>query len=217
MYLKYCMCVGPVCLVFMLVLHAWLRSPAAVRYIRFSQVTLLPLSCFSSSFPFLSWPHLLPIFLFLPTTSARSASSLLWYSSFPSAFDDLSQAHGGEYNKGGYGGSAQTQAKSAGSGPGKGTHTTRVHTTETQSVDFPRGLWLYSQLERMLLSRVLWRKLCVYACLCLFFDWLKTGWKACISFNRLLPTGWPPFLTEKMNIWCLVFTHQQWGAVFLSL
>lgn len=36
------------------------------------------------------------------------------------AFDDLSQAHG-EYSKGGYGGSAQSQAKSAGSGPGKGT------------------------------------------------------------------------------------------------
>ncbi|XP_029019048.1 ubiquitin-associated protein 2-like isoform X2 [Betta splendens] len=39
---------------------------------------------------------------------------------YGTAFDDLSQAHGGEYNKGGYGGSAQTQAKSAGSGPGKG-------------------------------------------------------------------------------------------------
>lgn len=37
------------------------------------------------------------------------------------AFDDLSQAHG-EYSKGGYGGSAQSQGKSAGSGPGKGTH-----------------------------------------------------------------------------------------------
>lgn len=41
----------------------------------------------------------------------------------PSAFDDLSQAHGGDYNKTGYGGSAQSQAKSAGSGPGKGTRT----------------------------------------------------------------------------------------------
>uniref|UniRef100_A0A3B3VV63 Ubiquitin associated protein 2b n=1 Tax=Poecilia latipinna TaxID=48699 RepID=A0A3B3VV63_9TELE len=40
------------------------------------------------------------------------------------AFDDLSQAHGGDYNKTGYGGSAQSQAKSAGSGPGKGTHNT---------------------------------------------------------------------------------------------
>lgn len=38
---------------------------------------------------------------------------------YGAAFDDLSQAHGGEYNKGGYGGSAQSQAKSAGSGPGK--------------------------------------------------------------------------------------------------
>ncbi|XP_032372203.1 ubiquitin-associated protein 2 isoform X4 [Etheostoma spectabile] len=38
---------------------------------------------------------------------------------YGTAFDDLSQAHGGEYSKGGYGGSAQTQAKSAGSGPGK--------------------------------------------------------------------------------------------------
>ncbi|XP_077571446.1 ubiquitin-associated protein 2-like isoform X2 [Stigmatopora nigra] len=39
---------------------------------------------------------------------------------YGTAFDDLSQAHAGEYNKGGYGGSAQSQvAKSAGSGPGK--------------------------------------------------------------------------------------------------
>ncbi|XP_068167088.1 ubiquitin-associated protein 2-like isoform X2 [Antennarius striatus] len=37
---------------------------------------------------------------------------------YGAAFDDLSQAHG-EYSKGGYGGSAQSQAKSAGSGPGK--------------------------------------------------------------------------------------------------
>ncbi|XP_014324576.1 ubiquitin-associated protein 2-like isoform X1 [Xiphophorus maculatus] len=38
---------------------------------------------------------------------------------YSAAFDDLSQAHGGDYNKTGYGGSAQSQAKSAGSGPGK--------------------------------------------------------------------------------------------------
>ncbi|XP_070689253.1 ubiquitin-associated protein 2-like isoform X2 [Pempheris klunzingeri] len=38
---------------------------------------------------------------------------------YGAAFDDLSQAHGGEYSKGGYGGSVQSQAKSAGSGPGK--------------------------------------------------------------------------------------------------
>ncbi|XP_043968533.1 ubiquitin-associated protein 2-like isoform X1 [Gambusia affinis] len=38
---------------------------------------------------------------------------------YGAAFDDLSQAHGGDYNKTGYGGSAQSQAKSAGSGPGK--------------------------------------------------------------------------------------------------
>ncbi|XP_062237856.1 ubiquitin-associated protein 2-like isoform X1 [Platichthys flesus] len=38
---------------------------------------------------------------------------------YGAAFDDLSQAHPGEYSKGGYGGSAQSQAKSAGSGPGK--------------------------------------------------------------------------------------------------
>ncbi|XP_061758171.1 ubiquitin-associated protein 2-like isoform X2 [Nerophis ophidion] len=38
---------------------------------------------------------------------------------YGTAFDDLSQAHGGEYSKGGYGGSAQSQAKTAGSGPGK--------------------------------------------------------------------------------------------------
>ncbi|XP_056889290.1 ubiquitin-associated protein 2-like isoform X1 [Takifugu flavidus] len=37
---------------------------------------------------------------------------------YGTAFDDLSQAHG-EYSKGGYGGSAQAQAKSGGSGPGK--------------------------------------------------------------------------------------------------
>ncbi|XP_010875138.2 ubiquitin-associated protein 2 isoform X2 [Esox lucius] len=38
---------------------------------------------------------------------------------YGAAFDDLSQGHAGEYSKGGYGGSAQSQAKSAGSGPGK--------------------------------------------------------------------------------------------------
>ncbi|KAG7276723.1 hypothetical protein CRUP_006902 [Coryphaenoides rupestris] len=38
---------------------------------------------------------------------------------YGTAFDDLSQAHAGEYNKGGYGSSAQSQAKAAGSGPGK--------------------------------------------------------------------------------------------------
>ncbi|KAF7669880.1 hypothetical protein LDENG_00100650 [Lucifuga dentata] len=38
---------------------------------------------------------------------------------YGTAFDDLSQAHGGEYSKGGYGGSAQSQAKSTGNGPGK--------------------------------------------------------------------------------------------------
>ncbi|XP_038151440.1 ubiquitin-associated protein 2-like [Cyprinodon tularosa] len=38
---------------------------------------------------------------------------------YGAAFDDLSQAHAGEYSKTGYGGSAQSQAKSAGSGPGK--------------------------------------------------------------------------------------------------
>ncbi|XP_034026289.1 ubiquitin-associated protein 2-like isoform X2 [Thalassophryne amazonica] len=40
---------------------------------------------------------------------------------YGTAFDDLCQAHCGEYSKGGYGGSAQSQAKSAGSGPGKGS------------------------------------------------------------------------------------------------
>ncbi|XP_047223879.1 LOW QUALITY PROTEIN: ubiquitin-associated protein 2-like [Girardinichthys multiradiatus] len=39
---------------------------------------------------------------------------------YGAAFDDLSQVHGGEYSKAEYGGSAQLQAKSAGSGPGKG-------------------------------------------------------------------------------------------------
>uniref|UniRef100_A0A8C5CCX2 Ubiquitin-associated protein 2-like n=1 Tax=Gadus morhua TaxID=8049 RepID=A0A8C5CCX2_GADMO len=39
---------------------------------------------------------------------------------YGTAFDDLSQAHAGEYNKGGYGSSAQSQVKASGSGPGKG-------------------------------------------------------------------------------------------------
>lgn len=38
---------------------------------------------------------------------------------YTTAFDDLSQGHAGEYNKGGYGGSGQSQVKSGGSGPGK--------------------------------------------------------------------------------------------------
>ncbi|CAL9707943.1 unnamed protein product [Knipowitschia caucasica] len=38
---------------------------------------------------------------------------------YGAAFDDLSQAHAGDYSKGGYGSSAQTQAKAAGSAPGK--------------------------------------------------------------------------------------------------
>ncbi|XP_030229592.1 ubiquitin-associated protein 2 isoform X2 [Gadus morhua] len=38
---------------------------------------------------------------------------------YGTAFDDLSQAHAGEYNKGGYGSSAQSQVKASGSGPGK--------------------------------------------------------------------------------------------------
>ncbi|XP_031611141.1 ubiquitin-associated protein 2-like isoform X1 [Oreochromis aureus] len=38
---------------------------------------------------------------------------------YGTAFDDLSQAHGGEYSKAGYGSTAQSQAKSTGSGPGK--------------------------------------------------------------------------------------------------
>ncbi|GAA6224672.1 ubiquitin-associated protein 2-like isoform X1 [Lates japonicus] len=44
---------------------------------------------------------------------------------YGTAFDDLSQAHAGEYSKGGYGGSAQSQAKSAGSGPGKDDSTVK--------------------------------------------------------------------------------------------
>ncbi|XP_068461024.1 ubiquitin-associated protein 2-like isoform X2 [Clinocottus analis] len=44
---------------------------------------------------------------------------------YGTAFDDLSQAHGGEYSKGGYGGSVQSQAKSAGSGPGKDDSTVK--------------------------------------------------------------------------------------------
>ncbi|XP_062310196.1 ubiquitin-associated protein 2-like isoform X1 [Osmerus eperlanus] len=38
---------------------------------------------------------------------------------YTTAFDDLSQGHAGEYSKGGYGGSVQSQVKSAGNGPGK--------------------------------------------------------------------------------------------------
>ena len=104
-----------------------------------SQVTLLPLSP-------LPPPTSLPIFFFFlpsrhficspsPFSSFLLPLSLLalppvffWTPPHPpSAFDDLSQAHG-EYSKGGYGGSAQSQAKSAGSGPGKGTHTKPVRT-----------------------------------------------------------------------------------------
>ncbi|XP_035495937.2 ubiquitin-associated protein 2 isoform X1 [Scophthalmus maximus] len=44
---------------------------------------------------------------------------------YSTAFDDLSQAHAGEYSKGGYGGSAQSQAKSAGGGPGKDDSTVK--------------------------------------------------------------------------------------------
>lgn len=60
----------------------------------------------------------------------------------PSAFDDLSQAHG-EYSKGGYGGSAQSQAKSAGSGPGKGTNTS-AHCNDTHKVS---GLFPVAQMD----------------------------------------------------------------------
>ncbi|XP_061673623.1 ubiquitin-associated protein 2-like isoform X2 [Syngnathoides biaculeatus] len=73
--------------------------------------------------------------LFVPPTSAKQPTMGLANPSnqyhqqhqptygqhaYGTAFDDLSQAHAGEYSKGGYGGSAQSQvAKSAGSGPGK--------------------------------------------------------------------------------------------------
>lgn len=81
---------------------------------------------------FFSSPHLFPFsFIFLPLPSPLLALLHLFFCTPPppppSAFDDLSQAHG-EYSKGGYGGSAQSQAKSAGSGPGKGTRTTQVYT-----------------------------------------------------------------------------------------
>lgn len=98
-----------------------------------SQVTLLPLSplppppsCFRP-LPFLLFIGSVPYLLSLLTPSLSFALPPLFFCTPPpSAFDDLSQAHGGEYSKGGYGGSAQSQAKSAGSGPGKGTHTTNV-------------------------------------------------------------------------------------------
>lgn len=110
-------------------------------------LSLLPPHLFSSScFLFLSSSHLLPIFLFLPTPSPLLALAPLIFGTLPphSAFDDLSQAHGGEYSKAGYGGSAQSQAKSAGSGPGKGTHTTRAHTIITHT---DSGLFLWGETD----------------------------------------------------------------------
>lgn len=107
----------------------------------FSQVTLLPLSLSPAPPPPSLFPsHPLPpqnLFLisscFLPPPLL--ALPFLFFHTLPpphSAFDDLSQAHAGEYNKAGYGGAAQSQAKSAGSGPGKGTCTT--HGAHTQLV-----------------------------------------------------------------------------------
>uniref|UniRef100_A0A3B3VVA7 Ubiquitin associated protein 2b n=1 Tax=Poecilia latipinna TaxID=48699 RepID=A0A3B3VVA7_9TELE len=68
--------------------------------------------------------------VFVPPASAKQPAmglanpSSQYHQQHQPTFDDLSQAHGGDYNKTGYGGSAQSQAKSAGSGPGKGTHNT---------------------------------------------------------------------------------------------
>ena len=103
----------------------------------FSQVTLLPLSPMPPSLLFSSHPlsssslHLIcsPSFTRFPLPLCSFCLLLCTLPPPPpSAFDDLSQAHPGEYSKGGYGGSAQSQAKSAGSGPGKGTHTTHART-----------------------------------------------------------------------------------------
>lgn len=147
MYTKCCMCVwnwacGCVfCLCCMHSLNPLLKLDTAQYRHRChsSQVTLLPLSPppppHLSSHLFLlftfSTLHLFPFsFLFLPPPSLLLALPPVFFWTPPhppSAFDDLSQAHG-EYSKGGYGGSAQSQAKSAGSGPGKGTHTKHVRT-----------------------------------------------------------------------------------------
>lgn len=151
MYTKCCMCVwnwacGCVfCLCCMHSLNPLLKLDMAQYRHRChsSQVTLLPLSPLPPPTPLSS---LLPISILFftssvplllsptyPPVSLLCSLCLLLLLLFctppppPSAFDDLSQAHG-EYNKGGYGGSAQSQAKSAGSGPGKGTHTTPVRT-----------------------------------------------------------------------------------------
>lgn len=131
--------VGPVCYFFSL---CCMRSSnpllkmGTTQYSSFhcSQVTLLPLS------PMLLSLHLTysPSISHYPSLSAGSAS-FFFFSAVPppppSAFDDLSQAHAGEYSKGGYGGSAQSQAKSAGSGPGKGTYTTHVHNVIPHTVN----------------------------------------------------------------------------------
>uniref|UniRef100_A0AAZ3RNP3 UBA domain-containing protein n=1 Tax=Oncorhynchus tshawytscha TaxID=74940 RepID=A0AAZ3RNP3_ONCTS len=64
--------------------------------------------------------------VFVPPASAKQPNmglgnpSSQYHQQHQPTFDDLSQGHAGEYSKGGYGGSAQSQAKSAGSGPGKG-------------------------------------------------------------------------------------------------
>lgn len=157
---------------------AWMaQTPADVGHAQyrhschFSQVTLLPLSplpplCFLLII--FSSPNLFLIScLFLPPPSPRLALPpllcVLPPPPPPSAFDDLSQAHGGEYSKAGYGGSAQSQAKSAGSGPGKGTYTTHVCTLITHSQwAFSIGeKLLYSQLQMILQTRVFWRKVCI--------------------------------------------------------
>lgn len=104
-----------------------------------SQSTLLPLtpgplsplliSFFISSVPLLSDTPRPPLSLSVPPPLF-----FLTPHPPPSAFDDLSQAHG-EYSKGGYGGAAQSQTKSAGSGPGKGTHTSaHFNNTHTHKV-----------------------------------------------------------------------------------
>lgn len=133
MYTKFCMCVcvwnrACGCVVCFYCMHS-LNPLLKLGTVQCRQITVLPLSpltpsLLSATFFLLSSLHLFSFF-WLPTSSPLLMLPPLFFCAPhppPSAFDDLSQAHG-EYSKGGYGGSAQSQAKSAGSGPGKGKNT----------------------------------------------------------------------------------------------
>lgn len=195
----------------------------------FSQVTLLPLSPLLSSPPLRSslpsLPHSFTL-LSLPTSSHSCPTCLLFCGALCllllllSAFDDLSQAHGGEYSKGGYGGSAQSQAKSAGSGPGKGTHTTRVHTHMQSQWALAFGKNVCTHNCRWCCSRECSGERCVYARVWLHFyvhinAYMPWGRNLriclCASLSRLFPIGCPPLLTLKVDVKCEIFAHQQWS------